>query len=162
LHGFDRRQSSGAKHPERGTLDLWCNGQKMERYNIRRRLRLGKLTICVVTFLPVGPLGWEKPLDAYRFELDADQVAALIAKLTKSKRKPKSRGRHDHAMKDDILAEYDRRCVAAEPHENADLERWAATELKNSPKYANTALTPPRADTIGRWKREREQEQPTT
>jgi hypothetical protein len=94
-------------------------------------------------------------------ELTAERVEALIAKLTKPKRKPKPTGRHDHPMKDDILAEYDRRVAEGEPHENADLERWAADVLKKSPKYANTNVTVPHVDTIGRWLREERGSSPT-
>jgi hypothetical protein len=134
-----------------GKLDeLWCNGTRLKRSYIRECLSF-KLDdndeIVVVAQMGVG--GGRGRADLFLYKLDADQFAALIATLTKSKREP---GRHEHAMKDDILAEYDRRCEAGEPHEAADLLQWAATELKNLPKYANTGL--PHRDTIGRWVRE--------
>ena len=76
-----------------GALDLWLNGQKLERYYIRKRLSLEKFPnriISFVTFLPADHVGWEKPLSAYRFELNSDQVEALIARLQVN---PKRRGR---------------------------------------------------------------------
>jgi hypothetical protein len=82
-------------------------------------------------------------------ELDQAKLKALIAKLAKPKRDP---GRHDHAMKDDIHAEYDRRRAVGEPHEAADLERWAVNELKKLPKYTDTTV--PHVDTIRHWIRE--------
>lgn len=88
------------------------------------------------------------------FEVDANQAKALIQKLTKPKRKPPP-GRRQHAMRADILDEYDQRLADGRPHENTDLAEWARTDLKKLKKYEKT--TAPPADTIGRWLRERDQ-----
>lgn len=103
-----------------GALDLWCNGQKLGRYNIRKRLNLEKFPnriISFVTFLPADHIGWEKPLYAYRFELDADQVEAVRLQV-----KPKRRGRPpkevDAAA---IKAAKERRRAEKKPHTQAKL-----------------------------------------
>ena len=100
-----------------------------------------------------------------RFEVDVDQVKAVIAKSTKRKprREPKRRGRHDHAMKAAILAEYDQRCAGTppKPHTQGDLHAWAGEKLKNKKKYKNARVLVPHVETIGKWLRE-ERGQPTT
>jgi hypothetical protein len=100
-----------------------------------------------------------------RFEVAVDQVKAVIAKWTKRKlkREPKPRGRHEHAMKADILAEYDRRCARTppKPHTQDDLWEWAEKKLKNKKKYKNARVPVPHVETIGKWLRE-ERGQSTT
>jgi hypothetical protein len=135
-----------------GKLDLWCNDNQLKRSNIRQyvRFELGDNDELMV-FAAMGVAGgWGRADLLYSYEVEADSVEALIAELAKPKKSP---GRHQHPMRDDILAEYDRRCAEDEPHETADLEAWATKELKNLPKYKNV-VSPP-ADTIGRWLRER-------
>jgi hypothetical protein len=141
-----------------GKLDLWCGDGKepLPRDYIRDGLRFELGDNAIMVFGPIGLSSGRRLDHLFPYYVDADQVEALIAELTEPKQESKPRGRHKHSMRDDILAEYDRRCRDGEPHENADLERWAAKELKVSPKYANTTVTSPPADTISRWLRERE------
>jgi hypothetical protein len=64
-----------------GKLDLWCNGNRLQRLYVRQHLhfsRDGKS----VRINPVG-IGWKKPPAAYVFELDAAQIKAVIAGLSK-------------------------------------------------------------------------------
>jgi hypothetical protein len=140
-----------------GKPDLWCNGNPLKRSYIRQFLRFELGDGAVVVIGQIG-LGWGRVDYLYPFELDAGQVEALIAKLKrKQKREPKLPGRHQHAMRGDILPEYDRRraCTPPERHELADLQEWADKKLKKLEKYATTIV--PHTDTIGRWLRERDQ-----
>jgi hypothetical protein len=78
-----------------GALDLYCNGNKLARRYIRKHLRLdlappGLARILYhVGFFPAGPLGWQEPWNAYRFELVADQMRRLIRrKRLRPKQRP--------------------------------------------------------------------------
>jgi hypothetical protein len=71
-----------------GELDLYCNGKLFERWKIRRFLRFELGDNEIVVNGQIG-LGWGRVDHGYVLELDADQVEARVAKLTK----PESRGR---------------------------------------------------------------------
>jgi hypothetical protein len=76
-----------------GKLDLWCNGKRLERSNIRQFWRFELVDNAIVVSADVGVGGWRRVSDYYVFKLDADQVEALAAKLRpkptpRPKRKP--------------------------------------------------------------------------
>ena len=152
-------------------LQVWCGDRLMSEDEVRDelRFRLDPNGENEAVVFPAGSLGWETKDKAgqpitYTFELDTDQVEKLIAKLKrkqKPKREPMPRGRHQHAMKEDILAEYDRRGACTPPGrcEPGDLWAWAEKELNSLEKYINTPV--PHVETIAKWLREERGEPPT-
>jgi hypothetical protein len=177
---------------DNGKLDLWCNGNLLKRPYIRQCLHfeLGDNAIVVIGQAGVGwgrldniPAPHDRTVarrsDAsqpktsnngtlYVFELDADQVEALIAKLVKSKPgpkpkpkpkpkpEPKPRGPKPHPLKQPILDEANRRRRAGEPLNKmaADLLVWAGKQFPETLLPGSKTRLP--ADvTIRTWLRDR-------
>jgi hypothetical protein len=82
-------------------LHLWCNGALLPSYYIANHLRIdieygadgrpqdaSRVKIC-----PAGPVGWAEPPEYYAFELDLEEVKAVIARLRTKRRKTRRKKR---------------------------------------------------------------------
>jgi hypothetical protein len=71
-----------------GGLNVWCNGNLLRSRYIAKHLDFELDAEGRAKVYPVG-IGWQQAIKSYVFELDADQVEALIAKPKKPGRPPK-------------------------------------------------------------------------
>lgn len=86
---------------EDGTLDVWCNGERVQRHYIRANLCVAfiptdTLIIKYVDFWPAGPGAWGGSWHAFKFELDTNQIQTLIRRKRlrpKKRRGPKAKWR---------------------------------------------------------------------
>jgi hypothetical protein len=95
-----------------------------------------------------GPLGGV--VRKQRFVFNHDQLAALIAKLTKPKQEPKPRGPREHHLKKSLLAEYDRCLREDEETVTAEYLLAHAKQLEKRKKKKRV----PGLSTIGTWLRD--------
>jgi hypothetical protein len=109
---------------DRGALGIWRDGIKLSPSHFRRHMRVGldddpKKADCAKVF-PAGPVGWVK---IHVFELDAEQIEALIATLSTPTPEPGRPPLVD--KKQEVLAERDRLRTAEEPVNGTSLHAWA-------------------------------------
>jgi hypothetical protein len=140
-----------------GALGLWQDGKRLSPAYVRTHLRFtysanaGKIRIVPINPMEItlkGPL--IGVVQKSRFELDAEQIEALIAKLTKPKREPKPRGPREHPLKKPLIDEYDR-CLREEGKTlTAEALHAHAKELEKRKKKKRV----PGLSTIGTWLRE--------